>query len=44
MLPPTEDIDNWLKFASLCLQSGRISQARSTLVKLLQVSSVRLLF
>ncbi|XP_065870624.1 serine/threonine-protein kinase TOR isoform X2 [Euphorbia lathyris] len=36
VLPPTEDIDNWLKFASLCLKSNRISQARSTLVKLLQ--------
>ncbi|XP_060962602.1 serine/threonine-protein kinase TOR-like [Cannabis sativa] len=40
VLPPTEDTDNWLKFASLCRQSGRISQARSTLVKLLQVSGV----
>lgn len=40
MLPPTEDTDNWLKFASLCRQSGRISQARSTLVRLLQVSGV----
>ncbi|KAF4388935.1 hypothetical protein F8388_026664 [Cannabis sativa] len=36
VLPPTEDTDNWLKFASLCRQSVRISQARSTLVKLLQ--------
>ncbi|KAL5560921.1 hypothetical protein UlMin_030668 [Ulmus minor] len=36
VLPPTEDIDNWLKFASLCRQNSRISQARSTLVKLLQ--------
>ncbi|XP_062082941.1 serine/threonine-protein kinase TOR [Humulus lupulus] len=36
VLPPTEDTDNWLKFASLCRQSGRISQARSTLIKLLQ--------
>ncbi|KAL9404656.1 hypothetical protein Peur_001628 [Populus x canadensis] len=36
VLPPTEDIDNWLKFASLCRKSNRISQARSTLVKLLQ--------
>ncbi|KAF4404409.1 hypothetical protein G4B88_014865 [Cannabis sativa] len=31
VLPPTEYTDNWLKFASLCRQSGRISQARSTL-------------
>ncbi|KAK9166114.1 hypothetical protein Scep_001305 [Stephania cephalantha] len=37
VLPPTEDIDTWLKFASLCRKSGRISQARSTLIKLLQV-------
>ncbi|KAG1342788.1 serine/threonine-protein kinase TOR [Cocos nucifera] len=36
VLPPTEDIETWLKFASLCRQSGRISQARSTLIKLLQ--------
>lgn len=36
VLPPTEDIETWLKFASLCRKNGRISQARSTLVKLLQ--------
>ncbi|OMO63404.1 hypothetical protein COLO4_32473 [Corchorus olitorius] len=36
VLPPTEDIETWLKFASLCRQSGRISQAKSTLIKLLQ--------
>ncbi|KAJ8764782.1 hypothetical protein K2173_009184 [Erythroxylum novogranatense] len=36
VLPPTEDVDNWLKFASICRQSNRISQAKSTLVKLLQ--------
>ncbi|KAJ6818004.1 serine/threonine-protein kinase TOR [Iris pallida] len=36
VLPPCEDIESWLKFASLCRKSGRISQARSTLVKLLQ--------
>ncbi|CAK7330253.1 unnamed protein product [Dovyalis caffra] len=36
VLPPTEDIDNWLKFASLCRKNNRISQARSTLIKLLQ--------
>ncbi|KAJ4716092.1 Serine/threonine-protein kinase TOR [Melia azedarach] len=36
VLPPTKDIETWLKFASLCRQSSRISQARSTLVKLLQ--------
>ncbi|XP_044490228.1 serine/threonine-protein kinase TOR-like isoform X2 [Mangifera indica] len=35
VLPPTEDIDTWLKFASLCRKNGRVSQARSTLVKLL---------
>ncbi|KAF6172500.1 hypothetical protein GIB67_007013 [Kingdonia uniflora] len=36
VLPPTEDVDTWLKFSSLCRKSGRVSQARSTLVKLLQ--------
>ncbi|ONK75401.1 uncharacterized protein A4U43_C03F16470 [Asparagus officinalis] len=36
VLPPSEDIESWLKFASLCRKSGRISQARSTLIKLLQ--------
>ncbi|OIW11181.1 hypothetical protein TanjilG_22988 [Lupinus angustifolius] len=36
VLPPVEDIETWLKFASLCRKNGRISQARSTLVKLLQ--------
>lgn len=40
MLPPTEDIDNWLKFSSLCRKNGRISQARSTLIKLLQVRTI----
>ncbi|XP_059447340.1 serine/threonine-protein kinase TOR isoform X3 [Corylus avellana] len=36
VLPPTDDVETWLNFASLCQKSGRISQARSTLVKLLQ--------
>ncbi|KAJ6794172.1 serine/threonine-protein kinase TOR [Iris pallida] len=36
VLPPPEDIGAWLKFASLCRKSGRTSQARSTLVKLMQ--------
>ncbi|XP_041013717.1 serine/threonine-protein kinase TOR-like isoform X1 [Juglans microcarpa x Juglans regia] len=36
VLPPTDDTETWLEFASLCQKSGRISQARSTLVKLLQ--------
>ncbi|EYU37539.1 hypothetical protein ABFS82_02G047600 [Erythranthe guttata] len=36
VLPPTEDAETWIKFASLCRKSGRISQARSTLTKLLQ--------
>ncbi|KAH7835891.1 hypothetical protein Vadar_030886 [Vaccinium darrowii] len=36
VLPPTEDVETWLKFAALCRKSGRISQARSTLVRLLQ--------
>ncbi|CAA0825890.1 Serine/threonine-protein kinase TOR, partial [Striga hermonthica] len=36
VLPPTEDVETWIKFASLCRKSGRISQARSTLTELLQ--------
>ncbi|KAK6945935.1 Phosphatidylinositol 3-/4-kinase, catalytic domain [Dillenia turbinata] len=36
VLPPTKDIETWLRFSSLCRKSGRISQARSTLIKLLQ--------
>nr|XP_043617793.1 serine/threonine-protein kinase TOR isoform X2 [Erigeron canadensis] len=36
VLPPTEDSETWMKFASLCRKSGRISQAKSTLIKLLQ--------
>ncbi|KAK7366496.1 hypothetical protein VNO80_08487 [Phaseolus coccineus] len=36
VLSPVEDVETWLKFASLCRKSGRISQAKSTLVKLLQ--------
>ncbi|KAL3843837.1 hypothetical protein ACJIZ3_001240 [Penstemon smallii] len=36
VLPPTDDADTWIKFSSLCRTSGRISQARSTLTKLLQ--------
>ncbi|CAN8288398.1 unnamed protein product [Cochlearia groenlandica] len=35
VLPPTEDVETWLKFASLCRKSGKISQAKSTLLKLL---------
>lgn len=38
VLPPTEDVETWLKFASLCRKSGRDRQARATLVKLLQVA------
>lgn len=44
VLPPGEDIETWLKFASLCRKSGRINQARSTLVKLLQVCNVHLVY
>ncbi|KAL8464280.1 hypothetical protein ACS0TY_033977 [Phlomoides rotata] len=36
ILPPTEDAETWIKFASLCRKSGRISQACSSLIKLLQ--------
>jgi len=44
VLPPAEDIETWLNFASLCRKSGRISQARSTLVKLLQVCTLHLVY
>jgi len=43
VLPPTEDVETWLKFASLCRKSGRISQAKSTLLKLLPVLNFYLL-
>ncbi|XP_057251000.1 serine/threonine-protein kinase TOR isoform X2 [Beta vulgaris subsp. vulgaris] len=36
VLPPAEDTETWLKFSSLCRKSGQISQAKSTLIKLLQ--------
>ncbi|XP_021776173.1 serine/threonine-protein kinase TOR-like [Chenopodium quinoa] len=36
VLPPSEDTETWLKFSSLCRKSGRINQAKSTLIKLLQ--------
>ncbi|GAB2247138.1 hypothetical protein Droror1_Dr00007020 [Drosera rotundifolia] len=36
VLPPSKDVETWLKFSSLCRKSGRISQAKSTLLKLLQ--------
>lgn len=36
VLPPTEDSETWIKFSSLCRKSGRISQAKTTLIKLLQ--------
>lgn len=40
VLPPTQDVETWLKFASLCRKSGRDRQARATLVKLLQVCDI----
>lgn len=40
VLPPTEDVETWLKFASLCRKSGRDRQARATLVKLLEVCDI----
>ncbi|GAB2218009.1 hypothetical protein Droror1_Dr00001224 [Drosera rotundifolia] len=36
VLTPSEDVETWLKFSSLCRKSGRIGQAKSTLIKLLQ--------
>lgn len=35
VLPPKEDVETWLKFASLCRKSGRTNQSRGTLEKLL---------
>lgn len=35
VLPANEDIETWLKFASLCRKSGRPRQSLATLVKLL---------
>ncbi|CAL5329434.1 unnamed protein product [Camellia sinensis] len=35
VVPPKEDFEIWLKFASLCRTNNRINQARSTLVKIL---------
>eukprot|EP00897_Mesotaenium_endlicherianum_P005918 jgi/Mesen1/5354/ME000267S04502 len=36
VVPPDEDQHTWLKYASLCRKSSRVSQSRATLVKLLQ--------
>ncbi|KAJ7542470.1 hypothetical protein O6H91_10G108000 [Diphasiastrum complanatum] len=36
VLPPSEDTETWIKFASLCRKSNRLAQSRATLVKLLQ--------
>ncbi len=35
VLPMEDDMDNWMKFASLCRKSGRIKQAHRMLVQLL---------
>ncbi|MCO5558518.1 hypothetical protein L7F22_012103 [Adiantum nelumboides] len=35
VLPPKEDVDTWLNFASLCRKSGRINQSKVTLETLL---------
>ncbi|PWA72695.1 Major facilitator superfamily domain, general substrate transporter [Artemisia annua] len=40
VLPPTEDSETWLKFASLCWKRGRVDQVKSTLIKLLQVCKI----
>ncbi|GJZ58064.1 putative reverse transcriptase domain-containing protein [Tanacetum coccineum] len=39
VLPPTKDSETRVKIAPLCRTSGRISQAKSTLIKLLQALS-----
>jgi hypothetical protein len=35
LLPMEQDVDTWLKFASLCRKNGRNKQAHRTLVALL---------
>lgn len=35
VLPPEDDVETWLNFASLCRKSGRINQSRTTLENLL---------
>ncbi|KAH7427558.1 hypothetical protein KP509_10G049100 [Ceratopteris richardii] len=35
VLPPKEDVDTWLNFASLCRKNGRINQSRVTLENLM---------
>ena len=36
VLPKSEDIHTWVKFASLCRKSGRVRQSKATLLQLLQ--------
>ena len=36
VLPKSEDIHTWVKFASLCRKSGRVRQSKTTLLQLLQ--------
>jgi FKBP12-rapamycin complex-associated protein len=35
VIPPIEDVDNWLRFSSLCRKSGRLRLSYKTLVNLL---------
>lgn len=36
VVPMHEDVDSWLKFASLCRKSGRTRQSRRMLLQLLR--------
>ena len=36
VVPMHEDVDGWLKFASLCRKSGRVRQAHRMLLQLLR--------
>jgi len=36
VIPPNEDVDNWLKFASLCRKSGQIKLSKKTLSNLMK--------
>ncbi len=35
VVPMNEDVDSWLKFASLCRKSGRVKQSHRMLLQML---------
>ena len=41
VVPMHEDVDNWLKFSSLCRKSGRVKQSERMLLQLLRWARVR---